>query len=149
MIDHAHFRKVSVADPYHRELSTRERDAFQAHGAGCPACNQYHDGLLQFEARLGLALRVPKLSHRAARMTGPRRGRFWRNEKPMLALAASLLLGLAIVSGTWVATTHSSLASDVVSHVAAESVTATSVPSEELHRVLAAAEPICRQAPVA
>jgi hypothetical protein len=57
----------------------------------------------------------------------------------MLALAASLLLGLAIVSGTWVATTHSSLAADVVSHVAAESVTATSVPSEELHWVLAAA----------
>jgi hypothetical protein len=31
------------------------------------------------------------------------------------------------------------LAADVVSHVAAESVAATSVPSEELHRVLAAA----------
>jgi hypothetical protein len=57
----------------------------------------------------------------------------------MLALAASLLLGLTIVSGTWIATTHSSLAADVVSHVAAESVTATSVPSEELHRILAAA----------
>jgi hypothetical protein len=83
MIDRARFRMVSVADPYHRELSTRERDAFRAHGAGCPACKQYHDRLLQFEARLGLALRIPKLSLRAAQMTGLRRGRFWRNEKPM------------------------------------------------------------------
>jgi hypothetical protein len=87
MIDRAHFRMVSAADPYHRELSTRERDAFLAHGAGCPACKQYHDRLQQFEARLGLPLRIPKLSPRAAQMTGPRRGRFWRlaaNENQLL-----------------------------------------------------------------
>jgi hypothetical protein len=138
MIDHTHFRMMSMADPYHRELSTRERDALQAHGADCPACKQYHDRLLQFEARLELALRV-QISQRAAPMTGPKRGGPWRNGKPMLALAASLLLGLVIVSGSWIATTHSSLAADVVSHVAAESVTATSVPSEELQRALAVA----------
>jgi hypothetical protein len=46
MIDHAHFLMMSVADPYHRELSTREREAFQAHGADCPACRQYHGRLL-------------------------------------------------------------------------------------------------------
>ena len=126
MIDHTHFRMMSMADPYHRELSTRERDALQAHGADCPACKQYHDRLLQFEARLELALRV-LISQRAAPMTGPKRGGPWRNGEPMLALAASLLLGLVIVSGSWIATTHSSLAADVVSHVAAESVTATSV----------------------
>jgi hypothetical protein len=138
MSDHAHFRMTSMADPYHRELSTRERDALHAHGADCPACKQYHDRLLQFEERLELALRV-QISHRAAPMTGPKRVGLWRNGKPMLALAASLLLGLVIVSGSWIATTHSSLAADVVSHVAAESVTATSVPSEELHQALAVA----------
>jgi hypothetical protein len=26
MIDHAHFRMMSIADPHHRELSTREHD---------------------------------------------------------------------------------------------------------------------------
>lgn len=76
MIDHAHFRMMSMADPYHRELSTRERDALQAHGAGCPACKQYHARLLQFEERLELAFRV-QISHRAAPLTeGKRTYRF-------------------------------------------------------------------------
>jgi len=70
------------------------------------------------------------------RVTPPSRGR----HKQLLALAASLLLGVIMVSGGWLASPSSSLAADVVVHVAKEPLSEAPVRPIELQHVLQSAQ---------
>jgi hypothetical protein len=113
MMDHTRYRTAIMADP-------RDPDAeLRAHREGCPECRAYTEQLLKFDARIERALRIAMpggaevlpFSRRSQSFTGPRR---W------LALAASVLLGAAIVGGIWLTLPQRSLAAAVVAHMAGE-----------------------------
>jgi hypothetical protein len=124
MIDCAQYRRAVLADPRdaNPELAT--------HLESCPDCSAYTQRLLRFEGRLERALRVDP-EERAAR---PHLHRGW------LAMAASVLVALVVAGGLWLAAPHSSLAADVVAHMAGEpdawARTDAAVPSAELGQVL-------------
>jgi ferric-dicitrate binding protein FerR (iron transport regulator) len=115
----------------------------RAHVAGCPECTRYTEQVQRFEDRLDRALRVDMLPGvRAAGWRGlrTRLGRSRRVRRRWLAAAASLLLA-CVVSGTlWLAAPGSSLAADVVSHMAEEpqawARTEVPVPPSQLEAVL-------------
>jgi len=137
MIECAHYRRAILANP-------RDTDAELAgHLESCTECAAYTARLLRFEGRLerALGVRVPEAAGtpggavviplRPRRSSGPRR---W------LGLAASVLLGLGVAGGLWLAVPHASLAADVVAHMAGEpqawARTDVPVPSPELDAVL-------------
>ncbi|MGA2342712.1 MAG: DUF3379 family protein [Steroidobacteraceae bacterium] len=128
MIGCAEYRRAVLANP---------RDAapeLAAHLANCRECPAYLERLLRFERRLERALRIdarePAQPHRAR----PRVHRGW------LAMAASVAAALVVAGGLWVAVPHSSLAADVVAHMAGEpqawARTDVAVPASDLDRVL-------------
>ena len=101
---------------------------------GCKpvACRKVITSLLKFESRLERALRVeiaPRL-----KVNAPRAPRRW------MALAASVLLGAAIVGSVLLTLPPSSLAAAVVAHMAGEPEawrrTDVAVPTPELQQVL-------------
>ena len=113
MMDHPRYRSAIMADP-------RDPDAeLRAHREACAECRAYTEQLLKFDARIERALRVDMpvgaevlpFARRPQSFTGPRR---W------LALAASVLLGAAIVGGIWLTLPQRSLAAAVVAHMAGE-----------------------------
>ena len=114
MMDHTRYRAAIMADP-------RDPDAeLRAHREACPECRAYTEQLLKFEARIERAMRVevpgaaevlPFARKSAPTFTGTRR---W------LAIAASVLLGAAIVGGVWLTLPQRSLAAAVVKHMAGE-----------------------------
>jgi hypothetical protein len=141
MIDHAHFRTASMVDPYHRKCSSRERYELDAHREACAECSRYQERLLQFEQRLERALKVKVLGRaKSPSRVGRALPRSWGGPKQWLALAASLLLGVAVVSGGWLAAPSRSLAADVVTHVAEEPLTEAPVAATDLQKVLHSAE---------
>ena len=114
MMDHSQYRQGVMADPHSEDAE------LLAHRAGCAECRAFTEQLLKFEARLERALRIEvrtsaevlpftRKSAPAAAGRAPRR----------LAIAASILLGLAIVAGVWVLPQRS-LAAAVVAHMAGE-----------------------------
>jgi Protein of unknown function (DUF3379) len=114
MMDHEQFRTALMADP-------RSEDAqLRAHREECAQCRAYAERLLEFEARLERAMRV-RLPGRAqtapfARKTasaGPPTRRW-------LAIAASVLLGVAVAGGVYLSLPQRSLAAAVVAHMAGE-----------------------------
>lgn len=107
MMDHSRYRKAVMADPHSTDAE------LLAHRAACAECREYTERLLKFESRLERALRVP-LPGKAQVLpfAGPTRS--W------LALAASVLVGVAIVGGAWLALPQRSLAAAVVAHMAGE-----------------------------
>jgi hypothetical protein len=136
MIDCAHHRRAILANP-------RDPDAELArHREVCGECAAHAERLLRFESRLARALRVEVPEAGRASAGGvvvplrPRRPvvRKW------LALAASVLLGLCVAGGLWLAAPHASLAADVVAHMAGEpqawTRTLVPVPPAELEAVL-------------
>jgi uncharacterized protein DUF3379 len=140
MIDCAQYRRTVLADPH---ASSPELDR---HLASCPDCPAYTQRLQRFEGRLAQALRVdPERSPRSARTSGRFRhgapARLMRVRR--LAMAASVLLALIVAGSLWVAAPHSSLAADVVAHMAGEpqawARTDEPVPPRDLAPVLAEA----------
>jgi hypothetical protein len=115
MMDHTHYREAVMADPHSEDAELR------AHRESCAECRAYTERLLKFEARLERALRVDipaptgvvPFTRRSAQAAagGARR---W------LAIAASVLLGVAIVGGVWLTLPQRSLAAAVVAHMAGE-----------------------------
>ena len=124
MMDHERYRLLTGADPRNPDPELRE------HRDSCAQCRLYTDRLLKFEARLERALKVDMPARAARRIAGPRR---------FLALAASVLLGAAVVGGIWLVLPDRSLAADVVTHMAGEPEAwkrTTAVPPPELNAVL-------------
>ncbi len=114
MMDHDHYRLAVMADPHDSD------DALRAHRESCAECREFTERLLRFESRLERALRVdvPQSANvlpfaRRAAAAAPRR-RQW------MTLAASVVLALLVAGGVWLTLPQSSLAADVVAHMAGE-----------------------------
>lgn len=107
MMDHSRYRQAVLADPHSTDAE------LPAHRAGCAECREYTERLLEFESRLERALRVP-LPGKVQVLPRAGRTRSW------LALAASVLVGVAIVGGVWLTLPQRSLAAAVVAHMAGE-----------------------------
>ncbi len=104
MTDCVHYRRAILADP-------RDADpALATHRESCPECRAYTERLLRFELRLEHALRV----------SAPAQGTVWGVRRGWLAMAASVLIVLLVSASLWLAAPHSSLAADVVAHMAGE-----------------------------
>ncbi|HMK87733.1 MAG TPA: DUF3379 family protein [Steroidobacteraceae bacterium] len=125
MIDCTAYRRALLANP--REANPE----LAAHRASCRVCALYTERLLGFESRLERALQVSAPDH--AQPTRASRG--W------LAMAASITVAFVIAGGLWVSAPHSSLAADVVAHMAGEpqawARTDVAVPSADLAVALA------------
>jgi hypothetical protein len=134
MMEHAHYRAAILADPHDADAELR------AHREACAECRAFTEQLLKFESRLERAVRVdmpPKANVLPFERKGantPHAPRRW------MALAASVLLGAAIVGGIWLSLPQSSLAAAVVAHMAGEPEawrrTDLAVPEPELEHVL-------------
>lgn len=113
MMDCAHYRRAVLADP-------RSADPAQnSHRESCAACAEFALRLELFESRLARALRVDLEAgaaappRRAAPPTALRRPAW-------LAIAASLLIAAGAAAGLWLSAPRTSLAGDVVTHMAGE-----------------------------
>jgi hypothetical protein len=134
MMQHSHYRAAILADPHSADAELR------AHRESCAECRAFTDRLLKFESRLERALRLDfaatstVLPFERKHADGP------RQQRRRMALAASVVLGVAIVGGVWLALPQSSLAAAVVAHMAGEPEawqrTDTAVPKPELEAVL-------------
>jgi Protein of unknown function (DUF3379) len=114
MMDHTQYREGVMADPHSEDAE------LQAHRDACTECRAYTERLLEFESRLQRAMRIdmPVRAHVlpfARKVAGA--GSAGRRA---IALAASVLLGAAVVSGVWLSLPQRSLAAAVVAHMAGE-----------------------------
>ena len=117
MMDHTRYRSAIMADP-------RDPDAeLRTHRAGCPECRAYTEQMLKFDARIERALRVD-MPGGADVLPFARRSQSFTGARRWLAIAASVLLGTAIVGGIWLTLPQRSLAAAVVALV----VTAFGLP---------------------
>ena len=113
MMDHTRYRTAIMADP-------RDPDAeLRAHREGCPECRAYTEQLLKFEARIERALRID-LPGAAEVLPFARKTQTFAGARRWLAIAASVLLGTAIVGAIWLTLPQRSLAAAVVAHMAGE-----------------------------
>jgi hypothetical protein len=113
MMDHTSYRSAIMADP-------RDADAeLRAHREACAECRGYTEQLLKFEARIERALRVD-MPGGAEILPFARKSRSFTVARRWLAIAASVLLGTAIVGGIWLTLPQRSLAAAVVAHMAGE-----------------------------
>jgi hypothetical protein len=134
MINHEQYRRVVLANPLG---SDPEREA---HRAQCEECRAFTERVIRFEQRLVSALNVTAptratiLSFDTRAAVGLAKGRRW------LALAASVAMAF-VAAGIWL-TPRSSLAADVVSHMAEEPA------AWESHATLSAGElaPVLKRA---
>ena len=132
MIDCSQYRRAILANPHDPDVE------LAAHRESCGECAAYTGRLLRFEGKLERALRVqPPDAANGVTALRPRRtpvARKW------LALAASVLIGASIAGALWLAVPHTSLAADVVAHMAGEpqawTRTDVPVPAPELDFVL-------------
>jgi len=130
------YRRAILADPHGVSAEMR------SHAAGCADCTRYTEQVQRFEDRLDRALRVDMASgvhDRGLLGLRTRPGRSTRVRRQWLAAAASLLLASVVAGSLWLAAPGSSLAADVVDHMAGEpeawSRTAVPVPQPQLEAV--------------
>src|SRR5271170_1323091 len=134
MMDHQHYRRVILANP----LGTGPE--IEAHRAQCEDCRAFTERAIAFEQRLVSALKMTAptrakiLSFDTRAAVDLAKGRRW------LALAASIAMAF-VAAGIWL-TPRSSLAADVVSHMAEEPA------AWQSHATLSAGElaPVLKQA---
>jgi hypothetical protein len=112
MMDHSGYRTAIMSDPNDPDPELR------AHRESCRECELYTEQLQRFETRLERALKVDlsgaavlPLTRKTAAPARP-----WR----WMAIAASVLLGLGVAGGVWLALPQPTLAADVVAHMAGE-----------------------------
>lgn len=135
MNDHEHYRRALLVDP---SLTDPE---FIAHRNACAQCRAFTDRVLGFEEKLARALKVP-LTTGAYILPFTRRNIPAAHSRRWVALAASALLSLGAVSGFWLAVPRSTLAAEVVAHMAGEPNawnTHVAVPDAKLAAVLKSA----------
>lgn len=116
MIDCADYRRALLADPADAGSELR------AHRDGCADCARFTVDLVKFEARLARATRL-RVEPALAAALAPVPLRPTRRRLPgrsRLALAASVLLGVGVVTALWLAAPEPTLADDVVAHMAEE-----------------------------
>jgi Protein of unknown function (DUF3379) len=113
MTDHDRYRSAIMSDPHDQDPDLR------AHRDSCAECRAFTEQLLRFEARLERALLV-EIPVKAAVLPFARQIGAARNSRRWLALAASVALALVIAGGIWLTLPQSSLAADVVAHMAGE-----------------------------
>jgi hypothetical protein len=134
MMEHAHYRAAVLADPRNTDAELR------AHREACAECRAYTEQLLKFESRLERALRVDLPSKADVLPFERKRGNAAHAPRRWMAIAASVLIGAAIVGGVWLTLPQSSLAAAVVAHMAGEpdawQRTDIAVPQPELADVL-------------
>jgi hypothetical protein len=134
MMDHTHYRAAILADPHGTDAELR------AHREACVECRAYTEQLLKFESRLERALSVSIASKADVLPFESKHGNAAPRPRRWMALAASVLLGAAIVGGVWLTLPQSSLAAAVVAHMAGEPGawrrTDVAVPAPELADVL-------------
>jgi hypothetical protein len=114
MMEHAHYRAAIMADPHNADAELR------AHREACVECRTFTEKLLKFESRLERALRVDIPPRADVLPFGRKRGSAATAPRRWMALAASVLLGAAIVGGVWLSLPQPSLAAAVVAHMAGE-----------------------------
>jgi hypothetical protein len=114
MMEHAHYRTAIMADPHSADAELR------AHREACAECRAFTERLLKFEARLDRAMRVTIPSKADVLPFARKRGNAAPGPRRWMAIAASVLLGAAIVGGVWLSLPQSSLAAAVVAHMAGE-----------------------------
>jgi len=127
--DCRHARLHIGADPQHLP------DDVQAHVAGCTTCARFLDETRALDGRLRGALELPLEKFR----TPARRRDGWPfTWNFQLKMAASLLLGLLVGGGLWLANTPPALAGELVEHVRheASSWSGHAVPAGSVARVL-------------
>jgi hypothetical protein len=133
MMEHAHYRAAIMADPHDEDAELR------AHREACAECRTFTEKLLKFESRLERALRVDIPPRADVLPFARKRGSAARAPRRWMALAASVLLGAAIVGGVWLSLPQPSLAAAVVAHMAGEPEAwqrTEAVPQPELADVL-------------
>ena len=121
-MDCAQYRRAILTNPHGVTPEMR------SHRAGCQGCIGYAERLQGFEDRLDRALRVDisvGATHAAAggrplRSFRSQAGQPRRLRRGWLAAAASALLAVLVGGGLWLSAPGSSLAADVVSHMAGE-----------------------------
>jgi hypothetical protein len=113
MMDHTQYREGVTADPHSRDAE------LLAHRDACAECRAYTEQLLKFEARLERAMRVD-IPVRADVLPFTRKSANAAGARRWLAIAASVLLGVALVGGVWLSLPQRSLAAAVVAHMAGE-----------------------------
>ena len=113
MMNHEQYRRAVLTNPPGTDSE------LEVHRASCEDCRAFTDGVLTFEHQLVRALKVSvPISARilpfGARSTArPTKAARW------LALAASVVMAFVVGAGIWL-TPRSSLAADVVAHMAEE-----------------------------
>ncbi|HEY6620984.1 MAG TPA: DUF3379 family protein [Steroidobacteraceae bacterium] len=134
MMEHAHYRAAILADPHSSDAELLD------HREACSECRAYTEQLLKFESRLERAMRVGMTPKADVLPFERKRGNAAAKPRGWMALAASVLLGAAIVGGVWLTLPQSSLAAAVVAHMAGEPEawrrTDQAVPQSELEDVL-------------
>jgi hypothetical protein len=131
MMGHEQYRRALLAEPFADAADLAE------HRAACAECQAFTERLQRFEARLDRALKIDAVRtadvlpfrRRAAPPTRPR----W------YALAASVAAAVLVAGVVWLAVPRTSLAADVVAHMAGELDawnTRQPVPDAELAAVL-------------
>ncbi len=132
MMQHSDYRAAILADPHNADAELR------AHREACAECRAFTEQLLKFESRLERALRVDIAATPKVLPFERKRGDATRPLRRWMAIAASLVLGAAIVGGVWLTLPQSSLAAAVVAHMAGEPEawrrTDVAVPKPELER---------------
>lgn len=105
------FRRAAGADPYHLDAEA------VAHRDACPRCAEFLRQTLALDEKVLAALRVPvpEVGARPVRPTGAVLPRVDRRR--WLALAASIVGGVAIGSLLWVSSPRESLATALVEHM--------------------------------
>jgi len=112
------------------------------HAASCAECAAFTQRLLAFEGRLAAALQLelPAPSASASNVVPLRPRSRGGLAKPWFAMAASVALAAVVAAVLWVGTAESSLAADVVKHMAHEpdawARTDSRVPEANLAAVL-------------
>lgn len=91
----------------------------EAHRAGCPACARYQDELRAMDAQIARALAVDAARIRKNGTAAITAGAAARRPR-WLALAASIVVGVAVGLALWVSSPRLSLAREVIGHVAHE-----------------------------
>jgi hypothetical protein len=114
MMEHTHYRAAMLADPHDTDAELR------AHREACAECREFTERLLRFESRLERALRVDIPPTAVVLPFERKPGNAARAPRRWMAIAASVLLGIAIAGGIWLSVPQQSLAADVVAHMAGE-----------------------------